>query len=144
MDWGKVTYIFFSLMSLTTTAGFLYEPNAIALFIAAGVNVISTILKIGVRNLLAAELLASSLVADLHLIPAFMVLTFMININPGINSEKADFHTHYLRFIDSKKYIYDFWKYNHQFDRCWVPWDWCSTVTQQIQNNSIQQIISEF
>ncbi len=64
-------------------------------------------------------------------------LTFMININPGINSEKADFHTHYLRFIDSKKYIYDFWKYNHQFDRCWVPWDWCSTVTQQIQNNSI-------
>ena len=26
MDWGKVTYIFFSLMSLTTTAGFLYEP----------------------------------------------------------------------------------------------------------------------
>ncbi len=76
MDWGKVTYIFFSLMSLTTTAGFLYEPNAIALFIAAGVNVISTILKIGVRNLLAAELLASSLVADLHLIPAFLVLNF--------------------------------------------------------------------
>ena len=47
-------------------------------------------------------------------------LTFMININPGINSEEADFHTHYLRFIDSKKYIYDFWKYNNQFDRCWV------------------------
>lgn len=77
MDWGKVTYIFFSLMSLTTTAGFLYEPNAVALFLAAGVNVISTILKIGVKNLLAAELLASSLVADLHLIPAFMVLTFV-------------------------------------------------------------------
>ena len=55
MDWGKVIYIFFSLMSLTTTAGFLYEPNAIALIIAAGVNVISTILKLGVKNLLAAE-----------------------------------------------------------------------------------------
>ena len=79
MDWGKVTYIFFSLMSLTTTAGFIYEPNAIALFLAAGVNIISTILKIGVKNLLAAELLASSLVADLHLIPAFMVLTFSGN-----------------------------------------------------------------
>ncbi len=75
MDWSKVNYIFFSLMSLTTTAGFLYEPNVIALFIAAGVNVISTILKIGVKNLLSAELLASSLVADLHLIPAFLVLT---------------------------------------------------------------------
>lgn len=80
MDWGKVTYIFFTLMSLTTTAGFLYEPNEIALFIAASVNVISTILKIGVKNLLAAELLASSLVADLHLIPAFIVLTFTNDI----------------------------------------------------------------
>jgi len=84
MDWGKVTYIFFSLMSLTTTAGFLYEDTAVALFIAAGVNVISTILKIGVRNLLAAELLASSLVADLHLIPAFIVYTFTNNVNVAI------------------------------------------------------------
>ena len=85
MDWGKVTYIFFSLMSLTTTAGFIYEPNAIALFLAAGVNIISTILKIGVKNLLAAELLASSLVADLHLIPAFMVLTFANNVSMSIS-----------------------------------------------------------
>jgi hypothetical protein len=71
-------------MSLTTTAGFLYESNAVAFFIAAGVNVISTILKIGVKNLLSAELLASSLVADLHLIPAFMVLTFTDNIRMAI------------------------------------------------------------
>ena len=84
MDWGKVTYIFFSLMSLTTTAGFLYEDTAVALFIAASVNIISTILKIGVRNLLAAELLASSLVADLHLIPAFLVYTISGNLNVAI------------------------------------------------------------
>ncbi len=84
MDWGKVIYIFFSLMSLTTTAGFLYDHNAVALFIAAGVNVISTILKIGVRNLLSAELLASSLVADLHLIPAFIVYTFTNNVELAI------------------------------------------------------------
>lgn len=84
MDWGKVIYIFFSLMSLTTTAGFLYEHDAIALFLAAGVNVISTLLKIGVRNLMAAELLASSLVADLHLIPAFIVLTFTENVDLAI------------------------------------------------------------
>ena len=74
MDWGKVIYVFFSLMSLTSIAGFLYENTATALFVAAAVNMISTILKIGVRNLLAAELLASSLVADLHLIPAFIYL----------------------------------------------------------------------
>jgi hypothetical protein len=80
MDWGKVTFIFFTLMSLTTTAGFLYEQNVIALFVAAGVNLISTILKIGVKNLLSAELLASSLVADLHLIPAFLVFVFSGNL----------------------------------------------------------------
>lgn len=74
MDWGKVTYIFFALMSLTTTAGFLYEQNEIALFIAASVNLISTFLKIGVKNILSAELFASSLVADLHLIPSFIIL----------------------------------------------------------------------
>ena len=74
MDWGKVIFTFFALMSLTTTAGFLFEDSAVALFIAASINLISTLLKVGVRNLLAAELFASSLVADLHLIPAFVLL----------------------------------------------------------------------
>ena len=107
MDWGKVTYIFFSLMSLTTTAGFLYEPNAIALFIAAGVNVISTILKLGVKNLLAAELLASSLVADLHLIPAFLVLTFTndlpLTISLAIGAVVANVFSIALALIESAK-----------------------------------------
>ena len=71
MDWGKVVYIFFSLMSLTSIAGYLYDfTNSVLLFIALSVNLISTVLKIGVKNLLAAELFAASLVADLHLIPA--------------------------------------------------------------------------
>ncbi len=72
MDWGKVIFIFFALMSLTTTAGYLYDHNTTALFIAASINLISTLLKIGVKNVLSAELFASSLVADLHLIPAFI------------------------------------------------------------------------
>jgi hypothetical protein len=72
MDWGKVIYVFFSLMSLTSTAAFLYEHSSISLFAAASLNLVSTFLEIGVRNLLSAELLASSLVADLHLIPAFI------------------------------------------------------------------------
>ena len=74
MNWSKVIYIFFALMSLTTTAGFLYDKNEVVLFVAASVNLISTLLKIGVRNMLSAELFASSLVADLHLIPAFVLL----------------------------------------------------------------------
>ena len=107
MDWAKVTYIFFSLMSLTTTAGFLYEPNTIALFVAAGVNVISTILKLGVKNLLAAELLASSLVADLHLIPAFLVLTFTndlpLTISLAIGAVVANIFSVALALIESAK-----------------------------------------
>ena len=72
MDWGKVFFIFFSLMSLTSIAGYLYDPNVIMLFIAMTVNFMSTTMKIGVKKLLSAELLASSLVADFHLIPAFI------------------------------------------------------------------------
>ena len=74
MEWSKVTYVFFILMSLTSTAGFLYELTSLVLFIAGSLNIASTILKIGVRNILAAELFAGSLVADLHLIPAFIAL----------------------------------------------------------------------
>lgn len=79
MDWGKVIYVFFTLMSLTSTAGFMYEHTASLLLTAASLNLVSTILKIGVRNLLSAELLASSLVADLHLIPAFIYLVVAHN-----------------------------------------------------------------
>jgi hypothetical protein len=74
VEWSKVVYVFFILMSLTSTAGFLYEHSSLALFIAGSLNVASTILKIGVRNILSAELFAGSLVADLHLIPAFVAL----------------------------------------------------------------------
>ena len=72
MDWGKVIYVFFQLMSLTSVAGYLYDHDSIALFIAVSLNLISTFLKIGIRNIVAAELFAASLVADLHLIPAFI------------------------------------------------------------------------
>lgn len=74
MDWGKVFFVFFSLMSLTFTLGFLYESNIIILFIATAINFIATTLRIGVKTSLSAELFASSLVADFHLIPAFVFL----------------------------------------------------------------------
>mgnify|MGYP005867070877 CR=1 FL=1 len=77
MDWGKVIFIFFVLMSLTSTAGFLYEQNIVILFIAGSVNIVSTVLKIGVKNMLAAEMMASSIVADLHLIPAFFYMQIL-------------------------------------------------------------------
>lgn len=107
MDWGKVIYIFFTLMSVTSIAGFLYEQNSVALFVAGSVNLISTILKLGVRNLLAAELLASSLVADLHLIPAFFVLEIGGNmtwaISLSIGALIANFFSMALVLIESSK-----------------------------------------
>ncbi|MCD6212628.1 MAG: hypothetical protein J7J02_06560 [Sulfurovum sp.] len=112
MQWGKVFYIFFALMSLTTSAAFLYENSLVALFIAGSVNIISTILKIGVRNLLSAELLAGSLVADLHLIPAFFVLKFYDNhtiaVGLVIGAVIANVYTIIVSMIESAKEKADF------------------------------------
>ena len=107
MDWGKVIYVFFILMSLTTTAGFIYESDEVTLFIAASINLVSTILKIGVKNLLAAEMFASSLVADLHLIPAFIYLSFIGNVKMSvglaIGAVVANIFSVILVFIESNK-----------------------------------------
>jgi hypothetical protein len=112
MQWGKVFYIFFALMSLTTSAAFLYENSLVALFIAGSVNVISTILKIGVRNLLSAELLAGSLVADLHLIPAFFAMKFYDNdtiaVGLVIGAVIANIYTIIVSMIESAKEKADF------------------------------------
>jgi len=112
MQWGKVFYIFFTLMSLTTSAAFLYENSVVALFIAGSVNVVSTILKIGVRNILSAELLAGSLVADLHLIPAFFALQFYDNdkiaVGLVIGAVIANLYTLFVSMIESGKEKVDF------------------------------------
>ena len=107
MDWGKVIYVFFQLMSLTSVAGFLYDHNKVALFIALSLNLISTILKIGVRNIVAAELFAASLVADLHLIPAFFYLEIKNDLNAAyamaIGALIANVVTIILSFIEIAK-----------------------------------------
>jgi hypothetical protein len=107
MDWGKVVYVFFTLMSLTSVAGFLYDHSSIMLFVAASLNLISTILKLGVRNLLAAELLAASLVADLHLIPAFIYVEVVGNqawaISLAIGALIANLFSIVMVFIESAK-----------------------------------------
>ncbi|MFK5975489.1 MAG: DUF6394 family protein [Sulfurovum sp.] len=112
MNWGKVFYMFFTLMSLTTSATFLFDHSPVALFIAGSVNMVSTLLKIGVRNLLSAELLAGSLVADLHLIPAFFALQFYSNtslaIGLVIGAIVANLYTIFVSMIESAKEKADF------------------------------------
>ncbi len=70
MDWGKVASIFFILMALTSNASFVYGGDAFNLVITVAMSLIATLLKLGSRKTLGAELMATSLVADLHLIPA--------------------------------------------------------------------------
>jgi hypothetical protein len=112
MHWGKVFYIFFTLMSLTTSAAFLYENSLFAIFLAGSINVVSTILKLGIRNMLSAELLAGSLVADLHLIPAFFAFKFYDNHSLAmglvIGAVIANIYTLIITMIESSKEKEDF------------------------------------
>ncbi|MEA3491109.1 MAG: DUF6394 family protein [Campylobacterota bacterium] len=112
MKWGKVFYIFFTLMSLTTSAAFLYENSLLALFIAGSINIVSTIMKIGVRNILSAELLAGSLVADLHLIPAFFAMKFydanVLAVGLVIGAVIANVYTLIISMIESSREKEDF------------------------------------
>lgn len=64
-------------------------------------------------------------------------LTFMLNLNTPEASSKANYHTHFMRFIPQYEYIYSFWEQCPAYQRCWVPWEWCQTTFLQTDNNSI-------
>jgi hypothetical protein len=64
-------------------------------------------------------------------------LTFMVNINPDPKSVHREHHTHFLRLKPEYDYVCSFWKTNIDCETCWIPWDWCSTVSVQAKNNSI-------
>ncbi|NPB06332.1 MAG: hypothetical protein GXO03_01880 [Aquificae bacterium] len=66
----KILTHFFILMALTTNISFIASPNGYELVITIAMNMLATILKMGEGKILSNELMASSLVADLHLIPA--------------------------------------------------------------------------
>jgi hypothetical protein len=69
----KLIADFFMLMALTTSVSYIANPNDYELITAVTLNLIATILKIGSRGILNIEYLATSLVADFHLIPALFV-----------------------------------------------------------------------
>jgi hypothetical protein len=70
-------------MALTTNISFITSPNLYELVITVATNLAATILKIGEGKVLSTEMLASSLVADLHLIPALFLLS-MGNIEESL------------------------------------------------------------
>ncbi len=80
MNQEKVVFAFFSILALTLNYGFfigeMADPthhNAYELFAALTVSLIATVMKFGDRAHIGALLLATSLVADLHLIMAAIV-----------------------------------------------------------------------
>lgn len=87
MNLEKVVFAFFSILALTLNFGFfigeLDDPahhNAYELFAALVVSMIATIMKFGDRAHIGALLLATSLVADLHLIAAAVVWGYTLYV----------------------------------------------------------------
>ena len=69
----KLVADFFMLMALTTSVSYIAHPSIYELITAVTLNLIATILKIGTRGILNVEYLATSIVADFHLLPALVV-----------------------------------------------------------------------
>jgi len=77
MNFEKVLFGFFILLALTLNFGFVLgdmdnpaHHHSYELFAALVVSIVATIMKLGDRSHMGAVLLATSLVADLHLIAA--------------------------------------------------------------------------
>lgn len=95
MNLEKVVFGFFVLLAATLNFGFFLGDignpalhNPVELYAAVVVNLIATVLKFGDRTQLGAVHLATSLVADLQLIAACVVLTYAQNVSAaGLDTE---------------------------------------------------------
>ncbi len=85
----NVWVAFFILMSLTTSIGFIYTWSALDLFLAAMFNIIATVIKYRdkKRSPLGEICLGAGIVADLHLIPACILIittgAYATQLSPG-------------------------------------------------------------
>ncbi len=87
MNMNKVIFGFFVVLALTLNFGFFLgdidnpdHHNVYELFAALVVGLIATVMKLGERSHMAAMLLASSLVVDLHLIAAALVWAIAVHV----------------------------------------------------------------
>ena len=88
MNLEKVVFGFFVMLAATLNFGFFIGDidnpalhNKYELFAAVLVNLIATVLKFGDRTQIGAIHLATSLVADLQLIAATVVLVYATNVS---------------------------------------------------------------
>jgi hypothetical protein len=87
MNLEKVVFAFFIVLALTVNFGFfvgdidsVHHHNVYELYAAVVVNLIATVLKFGDRTHMGAVLLATSLVADLHLLIAALVWAVTVHV----------------------------------------------------------------
>lgn len=80
MNFEKVSFAFFIVFALTLNFGFFIgeidnpsHHHIYELFAAIVISLIATIIKLGERSQIGAVLLATSLVADIHLIGAAII-----------------------------------------------------------------------
>ncbi len=84
INWGKVWSDFFIFLALTSNVGFIFSNDPYQLVVAVGVNLIATVLKFGAKKIFSAELLATALVADLHLIPSAILYFSNIHVQLAV------------------------------------------------------------
>jgi Family of unknown function (DUF6394) len=96
MNLEKVIFGFFVLLAATLNFGFfigdISNPalhNQYELYAAVAVSLIATVLKFGDRTQIGAVHLATSLVADLQLLAAVVVLVVATNMAEGAISAEA-------------------------------------------------------
>jgi len=64
-------------------------------------------------------------------------LTYLLNINYDDEMEHQNIHTHLLEFKSTYEPVYEFWRTEKHFDRCWVPWSWCESRKIISKNNTL-------
>ena len=64
-------------------------------------------------------------------------LTYLVNINTDPRADDLDIHTQLMKLVPKKHFIYDYWEHNTEYDRDWLPWEWCTTEKIINKNNSI-------
>lgn len=81
---------FFIVMSLTTNIGFAEDHEAIELYMAVVLNILATLVKVGMkRGVLGMSSLGASVVADIHLIAAVAVGVGTVTAAGVVTSELA-------------------------------------------------------
>lgn len=96
MNFEKVSFAFFIVFALTINFGFFTgdidnpaHHHIYELFAAIVISLIATVIKLGDRSHIGAVLLATSLVADIHLLGAAIIWGFAEHVTSSGNTPET-------------------------------------------------------